>query len=148
MADFTIDASEFQRFAATMAGAPAIVKREQLMAMQRSVLEVQGEAQRVTPVVTGTLRRSITTTATPLEGTVGTNVPYARAVHDGRREVRPVNARVLHWVAPGGQSVFAMRSRATSGNPFLLAPFNRLRPAIRAEFLAALKRIAAQLAQG
>ncbi len=47
---------------------------------------VEAASKRVTPVDTGTLRRSITNrTLTPYKGLVGTNNNYARYVHEGTR---------------------------------------------------------------
>jgi hypothetical protein len=55
--------------------------------LQRVVLTVEGNVKRVTPVRTGTLRRSITHDVEPTgtRGVVGTAVSYARAVHEGTR---------------------------------------------------------------
>ena len=70
-------------------------------------------------VDTGRLRTSLQVVLTPEPSVrVGTDVEYARYVHEGRGEVVPVNARVLHWVGPTG-AVFAKRSRPYGGNPFL-----------------------------
>ncbi len=35
---------------------------------------------------------------------------YFDLVNDGRGEIRPVNAKALHWVDRGGQDVFAMHA--------------------------------------
>lgn len=53
--------------------------------MQRIVLTVEAQAKRNSPVVTGNLRRSITSRVEGAgeRGVVGTNVVYAQAVHDG-----------------------------------------------------------------
>ena len=53
--------------------------------MQRIVLTVQGNSERVTPVKTGTLKRSITTRVEGNgdRGFIGSNINYARFVHDG-----------------------------------------------------------------
>ncbi len=145
MADLRIDTENIDQFAAAMAASPKHLKAEMQGAMQRSVLMVERDAKAATPVKTGNLRRSITSTATPTEGKVGTNVPYARAVHDGRGEVRPIRAKVLRWVAPDGTVVFARRSGPTRGKPFLLEPFTRLIPQIRREFQQVPKRVFAKL---
>jgi len=54
---------------------------------------------------------------------VGSNVYYMLYVHEGTRphEIRPVNARVLRWVGPGGV-VFARKVNhpGTTGDPFLV----------------------------
>ena len=58
--------------------------------MTRIVLTVQGNSQRVTPVKTGTLKRSETTRVEDggNRGIVGTNVSYARFVHDGTKRMK------------------------------------------------------------
>lgn len=51
-----------------------------------AVLIVERQAKARTPVDTGTLRRSVTHgLLSPTSGQVGTNVEYARFVHDGTR---------------------------------------------------------------
>lgn len=61
-------------------------------ALLRTGIRVQTEARRRCPVDTGRLRSSIgvTLTAAPagFAVTVGTNVAYARYVHDGTRHMR------------------------------------------------------------
>lgn len=146
--DLRIDASDLAALAGRLNGAGGVVRQEVGAAMQRSTLAVQREAQVAAPVVTGHLRRSIASTATPEEGTVGTNVPYARAVHDGRGEVRPVRARVLRWVMPNGTVVFAMRSGPTKPNPFLRRALDSQRPAILREFRQIGPRVAKRIVGG
>lgn len=78
------------------------------------------------PVRTGRLRSSITVeppervSATNLKGGVSSNVEYAYWVHEGRGPVRPVRARVLHWVSPGGEDVFRPYAGPAAGQPFLM----------------------------
>lgn len=58
-------------------------------AMQKIVAVVEADAKRRAPVRTGNLRRSITgRTLSPLRGVVGSNVHYARFVHDGTSRMR------------------------------------------------------------
>ena len=61
-------------------------------ALTKSGLVVETEAKKVTPVRTGTLRRSIThrvdPAAIPKFAEVGTNLHYARYVHDGTRYMK------------------------------------------------------------
>ncbi len=140
-----IDASDLIALAGRLNGAGGVVMDELDAAMRESTLEVQRVGQQMAPVRTGTLRRSITSTATPTLGTVGTNLKYAKAVHDGRGEVRPVRARVLRWVAPGGAVVFAMRSGPTRPNPFLRNALNQTRPRIIARYQQVGPRVAKRL---
>ena len=61
--------------------------------LQRIAFLVQANSQRVTPVDTGTLKRSQYTKVDPSGAwaLVGTNIAYARPVHDGtsKMEARP-----------------------------------------------------------
>lgn len=75
-----------QAVAALQQAAKAVQDGHELI--QRVVLTVEAQAKRVTPVDTGTLRRSITSrTLTRTQGVVGTNVSYGRYVHEGTRRM-------------------------------------------------------------
>lgn len=65
------------------------IKSEKVRAMNRVILTIKANSMRVTPVRTGNLRRSIhaRTEAGGDRGRVGTNVNYARWVHDGTRRM-------------------------------------------------------------
>lgn len=53
---------------------------------------------------------------------------YANIVWKGRKEVKPVNARVLHWNDwPGGGDVFSMRAKETEPNDFVERTVKRIR---------------------
>lgn len=78
---------------------------------------------------TGRLRQSISVDLRTYRGRpavrIGTNVHYARYVHDGtglygprRRLIRPTTKRVLRWRAGGG-FVYARYTRGMRANPFL-----------------------------
>lgn len=61
-----------------------------LRLLKRMTITAEGAAKKVTPVDTGTLRRSITHRVEPTatHGVIGTNVEYARFVHDGTKYMR------------------------------------------------------------
>lgn len=95
-----------------------IVEREMLNVGQLVVNRARVEC----PVDTGRLRQSINSVIFRL-GTivgvrVGTDVNYAATVHNGHKEIKPVNGKVLHFKV-GGKDVFVTRVRATAGVPFL-----------------------------
>lgn len=48
---------------------------------------------------------------------------YGVYVHEGRRTVYPVHAKVLRWRAKGGALVFSMKSRAVAANPWIMRGF-------------------------
>lgn len=96
--------------------------------LMRRGLRVESAAKRLCPVDTGRLRSSISTDLVRQGSSfvvrVGTNVKYARAVHDGRRAVtiRPRRpGGVLVFPGPGGRMVFTRVARqpARPGKPFL-----------------------------
>lgn len=76
-----------EELAANIAAHPFATAREELMA--RILATVEANAKRRTPVRTGTLRRSIATRQEGggVRGYVGTNVRYARPVHDGTKHM-------------------------------------------------------------
>lgn len=90
---------------------------------------VQQQAQAMVGVATGELQRDIG--VQPISGggvRVGSDLPYARVHHTGRREVRPVRARVLVWRDPrSGQTIFARRSRAVGPNEYLTGALDKVR---------------------
>jgi hypothetical protein len=77
--------------------APSLVRKEIGHAMQRSVLLAEGEIKPLTPVLTGTLRRSWHGEVTDggMRGVVGTNLVYARFINDGVRHDRRVRGGVV-----------------------------------------------------
>lgn len=86
--------------------------------LKRRAIRVQTAAVRLAPVDRGRLRQSITheirTTPTGLVARIGTNLPYARYVHDGTgiygptgQPIRPKTAKVLAWPTRGITSVRA-----------------------------------------
>lgn len=98
-------------------------------AMQRVVLRGESIVKREAPVASGTLRRSITgrVEAGGRRGRIGTNVRYARAVHEGYgpRIIRPVRAKALK--TPYG-FFRKVRHPGFTGNPFIKRSRDKLRP--------------------
>lgn len=92
---------------------------------------VEAAAKIGCPVDKGRLRSSITAEIVMVAGglvcRIGTNVAYARAVHDGTgiygprgAPIRPVRAKVLAWPGRGGGGGgFAMYVKGSPGRPFL-----------------------------
>jgi phage gpG-like protein len=81
----------------------------------------KGTQQGRIPFLTGDLRKSITVELVgPGEATVGSNLSYARAVHDGRKalDIKPKNKKALFW--PGAKHpVRGVHQKARLGRPFL-----------------------------
>ena len=90
--------------------------------MSRITLEVEGNSKRESPVKRGTLRRSITSRVEQGGdvGRVGTNLSYARPVHDGSAPhiIRPRNKRALFW-SGARHPVKMVKHPGNKGNPFM-----------------------------
>lgn len=151
---FEFDATEAMRLARGLAGGTARLQDELLTAMQRSVALLQKDAMTATPVATGTLRRSITTSATPVLGEVGSAVAYARYVEEGRRAgaAMPPPGALLGWMAGKGipaEAEFSVRraiaARGIVGKRMFANALAKNSPAIEREFSEALRRFAAGL---
>jgi hypothetical protein len=99
---------------------------------------VLNAARRLCPVNTGQLRASLFCEAVTMDGgpavRIGSNLDYATYVHEGHGPIVPVSAKILAWPGinnsgkgsrryRGGATsgyVFAHRTRAVAGRPFLL----------------------------
>lgn len=163
--DIDVDTSSIARMATRYAGAGPVVVEEMRTAMNRSVLTVEASAKRVVPVDTGNLRRSITheVTATGggLIGKVGTNVPYARYVEEGRSagSMPPPDAlaRDLQggWLRRHGISndlafvvARAIARRGIRPRPYLKPAITTNRARIEREFAQVPKRVLARIGAG
>lgn len=95
-----IEAHGLAEATARFAQAPAIVRSELEPAMQRAVLAVQRDVQELTPVRTGTLRRSIHGAVQDAGrlGKIGTNLIYAPFIELGQR--RGKNGTVYRRAGP------------------------------------------------
>ena len=145
--DFDVDTAQIDAWAARLKGADAVVRDELVGAMHRSVLTLEAKAKANAPVKTGTLRRSITGVVQPgggaVRGVVGTNVPYARYVHDGRGPV-VAHGKALRFEI-GGQVLFRKRVGPAKGKPFLRDAFAASTAAILREFAQVIPRAARRL---
>ncbi len=108
-------------------------------AMQRAVLVVEAFAKREAPVKQGTLRRSITSRVERGgdRGVIGTNLRYARPVHEGSRPhtIRPTTAKALFWKG-ARHPVKVVRHPGSKANPFLTRAADRSRAAVERELAA------------
>jgi hypothetical protein len=78
--------------------------------------------QDTVPFLTGDLRKSIIVAKTgPGRATISSNLPYARAVHDGRPAVtiRPKRKKALFWKG-AAHPVKLVKQPARKGRPFLM----------------------------
>jgi len=89
MAQITIRIKNIAQIRAAFGKAPAIMGAEFKKALMKSVVLVQRESMKLTPVLTGRLRAShmfeISGAGLKMEAAVGPTVNYATFIHDGTR---------------------------------------------------------------
>jgi uncharacterized protein (UPF0333 family) len=86
-----------QQFVAAMQRAQAEMDARNRKLITKIVIKAEANSKRVTPVRTGNLRRSLThRVVSSTEGRVGTNVNYAKWVHDGTRRY-PIPRPFFVW---------------------------------------------------
>jgi len=89
MAQITIQIKNIAQIRAAFSKAPAIMGEEFRKALIKSVVLVQRESMKLTPVLTGRLRASymfeISGGGLKMQATVGPTVNYATFIHDGTR---------------------------------------------------------------
>lgn len=117
-------------------------------AMQKVVFQGEALMKRETPVKTGTLRRSITSRVEQggNRGVIGTNVEYARSVHEGTRPhfIRPKRAKALFWKG-ARHPVRVVRHPGTKANAFMTRTAVRLRPIAEKELAAVFGKALANI---
>ena len=145
--DFAVDTHEIEAFAARCRGAEPIVRDEMDHAMHRSVLTLEGKGKALAPVKTGTLRRSITSEVRSaggvITGVVGTNVPYARYVEEGRGPVE-AKGRALRFTI-GGTVFFRKRVGPAKASHFFRNAVAQSAGLIVKEFGQVIPRVANRL---
>lgn len=87
MASVSIQIKNIQQIKSAFRMAPELMTKELDTAIKQSILSVEGESKKNTPVDTGRLRASHFETFKTLYGKVETNTKYAIFVHDGTRYV-------------------------------------------------------------
>lgn len=109
-------AGEFLDMATTFAAAPARFRAEARAAMRKTGADIQGTAQNLAPVDTGTLRNSITSdyteNAQTLRIEIGPTVNYGAFVERGtsRNRAQPYLRPAVERHEPGLLAAFAQLS--------------------------------------
>lgn len=85
MPEIAIHIKNISQIRSAFRKAPALMARELDKAIRKTVLSIEADSKRNTPVRTGRLRASTYDRFSPLRGEVGTNVHYDRFVHEGTR---------------------------------------------------------------
>lgn len=102
---------------------PARLKATHETLLNQMLAVAEANVKRVTPVKKGALRRSITSRVEQpgVRGVVGTNLNYAKIVHEGSRPhlITPKSAKALYWKG-ARYPVRKVRHPGTRGTPFLV----------------------------
>ena len=92
MSQITIQIKNIAQIRAAFSKAPTIMGAEFKKALMKSVVLVQRESMKITPVLTGRLRAShmfeLSGAGLKMEASVGPTVNYATFVHDGTRFIK------------------------------------------------------------
>lgn len=103
MTSIQVEIEGIDALLARYAEAPELTESAAHYAMQQSVSYLEKEVKKLTPVVSGTLRRSVTSRATKLGpvvvGVVWSPQNYAAAVEEGAkpRVIVPRHKKALYW---------------------------------------------------
>lgn len=88
MAEISIKIANLPQIKSAFARAPSLMGRHLNLAIKKSLLNIEADSRRNTPVLTGRLRASHYTLFQPLKGEVGTHTDYDIFVHEGTRFMR------------------------------------------------------------
>lgn len=147
-----IESPNLQRLI-TVLGSGKVVSTELRRAFTRSSIRVTNRARRYSPVFRGRLRGSISYSIDPALfpkfAEVGTNVDYARAVHDGRPPGKMPPVKELEaWARRRGLNAWAVaksiEQHGTRANPFLADALQDSTVEVVREFDSALERMVNQ----
>lgn len=88
MPSIAIKITNLPQIRAAFAKAPSLMARNLNLAIRKTVIAIEGDSRRNTPVLTGRLRASTYTQYGNLRGEVGTRTVYDIFVHEGTRYMR------------------------------------------------------------
>lgn len=88
MSDIQIQITNLPQIKSAFNLAPSLMVKELNLAIRKTVLNVQAQSMRNTPVLTGRLRASTRSLFGNLRGEVGTNTNYDIFVHEGTRYMK------------------------------------------------------------
>jgi len=139
---------------AALSHAEAVVRAEQLRAMQTALLLVEADARRNVAHDTRALMNSITnrmaSRGDTLVGQVGPSVRYGVYVERGTRPHWPPAAPLVGWARRHGVPVVAVQRaiarRGTRARPFLVPAFTKNREKIVALFGVAAQAVTVTIA--
>ena len=120
-----------KKLSAKFKQSPAIVRRSMDRAIRDAMFSIEREVKPITPVDTGRLRGSFKTVLRSLQGQFGTNVEYARDVHD---------------LYPAGQRYRNPSKNSGAISGFMIIGLKRSQPTIQRIFRRGLKDITIRLA--
>lgn len=125
------DTSEIDKFVIDLKGTSEDIRSDIQKVIKKAGFNIERNAkQNITnngSVVTGHLRRGITTNVGNMEATVHTsNIKYARGVEEGTRPhiIRAKNKKALYWKG-AKHPVKSVRHPGSRAKPFLIPAFEK-----------------------
>lgn len=157
--EIEVDTHELVAMSSRYGNIGPLVAREIKASMLKATLAVERSAKQVVPKDTGNLRRSLTHEVTAsgafVVGKVGSNVPYAKVVEEGRTPGKmPPEGALLAWMGRKGipqEREFIIRRAINSRKtprPYLKPAITANAAAINREFAGVQKRVLARLVTG
>lgn len=148
MSEQFLNTESIKQFTAYLANHPKIAVKYSSIAMSKAALYTEGVMKREAPVKTGQLRKTITSTITPLLSTIKPTVNYAFEVNNGSpaRDIKPRRAKVLRFAGKNGQT-FAkvVHQKARKANPFVDRTREKVEQPVNNFFLEALQGVINEL---
>ncbi len=147
-----IEVKGLNELISTMEKYPAISEKHVNMAIRRSLTRVLGAEKKEAPVHTGNLRDNWRLDVGRFQGTLASNAPYAKDLHDGLPlSSFPTGGTLKKWAEKKGLNPWAVaKSIARRGhliaNPFLKRAVDAERDNIDREFKDALSNITKEIA--
>lgn len=158
---FIINASGLREIGPKYQAASRLVTTELVTSMRRVTFRVEGKAKQRVRRDTSTLARSLTSEVrggtSEVRGLVGSNLPYAKVVEEGRRAGAPMppQGALLGWMRRKGidaEAEFVVRRgiarRGIPARPYLRPAFRETIPEANREFAQIPRRVLAQLGSG
>jgi hypothetical protein len=118
--DIKVKVNNIEQIKAAFGRAPQFMTKELAVAIRKTVLLIQAEAMKETPVKTGNLRASYKVLWEPLRGSVQPMASYAYLVHEGSKPhvIVPKNKKALFWTG-AKHPVYSVNHPGFKGNPYL-----------------------------
>ena len=144
----TADVDGLDRLIGNLRAAPGVLEAASAEAMQKSVFLVEAAVKARTPRVTGRLFSSINgRLVTPTEGSIKTNVNYARYVESGRGPITAKPGKTLRFKY-NGRTIYRKSVGPAAGRFMFREGLAASMEGIKAFFHEAARRVTEAVARG